>query len=339
MDSKRGSNSQNGWSTWKASVFDECPSNASIDVNPPNSRMAQPGSEHTQRMECSSCGYVGAFKQGLKNHDCLSNDSSTDIPSHPRVSQPGSRDSHQVRCDTCGYVCMTKQNFEHHRKNIHPSPQPNKWGRRSWITRDSLLLNCSNLRMHQTSKTHNPGVVYSRAFVSKDCDAGRLRLENEQRQADRDNIFQITEEDELPGYSKDDTPFLTKTIPQIRINEYNSIEMLFPFRNKSSVQFPDNRKLADSRTKKKIDQLNAKNPEMLRLATEKMAQNICEYPPKCVPVPPWAREPQPGKAYWISIIIIPSKGKVRLVFDAATRTAGNCLNDAFLQGPNCNNAH
>lgn len=146
-------------------------------------------------------------------------------------------------------------------------------------------------------------------------------------------MFQTTEEDELPGYSKDDTQFLIQTISQIRINEFNSIQMPLPFKDKSSVQFPDNRGLAYNRTKKKIDQLNAKNPEMLRLATEKMAQNISEYPPKFVPVPPWAKKPPPGKAYWIPGMIIPSKGKVRLVFDAAAKTGGICLNDAFYKVP------
>ena len=89
----------------------------------------------------------------------------------------------------------------------------------------------------------------------------------------------------MPGFSQDETQFLKQTIPRIRINEYHSIEMPLPFRNESVLMFPDNHGLAYNRTKKKIEQLKAKDPDMLRLATEKMAQNICEFPPKFVPVP------------------------------------------------------
>ena len=50
------------------------------------------------------------------------------------------------------------------------------------------------------------------------------------------------------------------------------------------------------------------------------------------------KESAGGKAYWIPVMIIPSKGKVRFVFDAAAKAGGCCLNDAFLQGPDCNNS-
>lgn len=74
--------------------------------------------------------------------------------------------------------------------------------------------------------------------------------------------------------------------------------------------------IAESR---KVDHLKTRDPNMLRLGCEKISQSICERPPKFVSVPPWEKIPQPGKAYWIPIMIIPSKGKVRNVFDAANK--------------------
>ena len=113
--------------------------------------------------------------------------------------------------------------------------------------------------------------------------------------------------------------------------------MPLPFGIKSTIQFSNNQRLAYNRTKK-IDQLKAKDPNILRLATEKMAQNISEYPSKFVPVPLWAQRAQPEKAYWILIMITPSKAKVRLVYDAAAKIGGCCLNDAFLPRPDRSNS-
>ena len=113
--------------------------------------------------------------------------------------------------------------------------------------------------------------------------------------------------------------------------------MPLPFRDRSKVMFPDTKRLAYSRIYKKIEQLRSKHPEILAMATQKMSQNINEFPPKFVPVPSWARNPEPGKAYWSPVMIVPSKRKVRLVFDAAASTNGTYLNDAFLKGPDFNN--
>ena len=82
------------------------------------------------------------------------------------------------------------------------------------------------------------------------------------------------------GFSQDETQFLNQTIPNLKINEFNSIEMPLPFRDRSTLYFPNNRGMALCRTKKKIDSLRVKDPTMLQMAMEKMAVNISEDPPK-----------------------------------------------------------
>ena len=80
----------------------------------------------------------------------------------------------------------------------------------------------------QTAKTNKTSCLCSlnRAQISssakvdrvvdshpKDCDANDLLcLRNIQRQAETDNVFQITEENELPGYFKGDAQILGQTI-------------------------------------------------------------------------------------------------------------------------------
>ena len=132
-----------------------------------------------------------------------------------------------------------------------------------------------------------------------------------------DPIFQTTPDDELLGRSKEDEDFLNYVVPNITVDPNGRIVLPLPFNPQLKREFPDNKGLAFKRTQSTVDKLRAKKPEILIKATEKMKQNFDCFPPKFIPVPFHDKKPPPGQACWIPLMIVDSKGKARIVFDAA----------------------
>ena len=77
---------------------------------------------------------------------------------------------------------------------------------------------------------------------------------------------------------------------------------------------------------------------MFQSSLDKFAINLAHDQPRFVPVPNNLLADMRGRAYWIPLFSVKSKGKARIVFDArAANSEKTCLNEALLQGPDRNN--
>ena len=71
-----------------------------------------------------------------------------------------------------------------------------------------------------------------------------------------------------------------------------------------------------------MESLKKSDPDYLQRATKKREQNFNCYPPKFKRVPEGERRGDRsfnGKANWIPLMIVDSKGKARIAFDAAAK--------------------
>lgn len=101
--------------------------------------------------------------------------------------------------------------------------------------------------------------------------------------------------------------------------------MPLPFNKKIPLLFLDNNSLAFKRTTQAVEKLKITDPDYLQRATKKMEQNFISYPPKFRRVPNVERHGQRSfsiKANWIPLMMVYSKGKARIVFDAAAKKDG-----------------
>ena len=149
--------------------------------------------------------------------------------------------------------------------------------------------------------------------------------------------FDGKKEDELQGYSWEDTLFLKKVIREVQHRPDGMLEFPLPFKE-NRQQFPNNSSVAFCRTKSTLQNMKKKHPEVFRSTLEKFDKNLQADPPRFIPVPPEDRNPLPGEAYWLPIFSVWQKGKARVVFDAAAKMDGVCMNENLLQCPDRNNS-
>ena len=115
------------------------------------------------------------------------------------------------------------------------------------------------------------------------------------------------------------------------------LEFPLPFRSESP-EFEYNRAVALNRTKSTLDNMKKKHPKVFQSSLEKFQKNIETDSPRFFRVPHESNRNPNGCAYWIPLFSVWQKQKARIVFDAAAKTGGRCLNDTLLQGPDRNNS-
>ena len=148
------------------------------------------------------------------------------------------------------------------------------------------------------------------------------------------NLFTERPDDELCGFSKDDTAFLHKASSGLCTSEEGNIILPLPFRD-DDVKLPDNQAAVYGRMVNTLKKIRS-DPVKLAEVTESMQKNIdCNHVEK---VPPASLTPTPGKMWYIPVFGVthPRKKKIRLVFDSAATFDGISLNSMLLQGPDLN---
>jgi hypothetical protein len=149
--------------------------------------------------------------------------------------------------------------------------------------------------------------------------------------------FQTTKEDELPGYSKDDRLFFQKVVPYVQQRQDGMLQFPLPFTVEGQA-FAYNKSVARNRTKCTLDNMRRKHSEVFQSSIDKFNKNIQTANPRFVQTANESNTNPKGCAYWIPIFSVWQKQKARLVFNAAAKTEGKCLNDTLLQGPDRNNS-
>ena len=94
--------------------------------------------------------------------------------------------------------------------------------------------------------------------------------------------FDGKKEDELRGYSREDTLFLEKVIPNVRHRPDGMLEFPLPF-IENRQQFPNNSRVAFCRTTSTLQNMQKKHPEVFRSTLEKFDKNLQADPPRFVP--------------------------------------------------------
>ena len=131
--------------------------------------------------------------------------------------------------------------------------------------------------------------------------------------------LQGLKEDELKGYSQDETAFLRKVAHHAHQRRDGMIELPLPF-IEDNPTFPYNRGTALQRTKTEHEKLRKRRPKEFQSALDKFAKNINMNHPRFVPVPYNQRHNTNGHAYWIPLFSVWQKEKSRIVFDSAMQT-------------------
>ena len=142
-------------------------------------------------------------------------------------------------------------------------------------------------------------------------------------------------DDELPGYSQDDSKFVKLMLKETRLNDKGFLQMPLPIRDRS-IMLPKNKSAVFCRTRNTLERLkrdSQKLTDCLATMGDYIEAGHVEV------VPEEEIEVKPGKAWWLPVFPVThaKKLKTRIVFDSSAEYEGWSLNKALLQGPNENN--
>ena len=149
------------------------------------------------------------------------------------------------------------------------------------------------------------------------------------------DIYKTHPDDEEPGLSTEDRIFLSKLTAGVCTSKDGRLELPLPVRD-DHIGLPDNSCAVYGRTLGTVRQI-FKDPVKVSQCTESIQKSLDKG--YIEEVPPDERVPKNGECWYLPIFPVSHahKEKLRLVFDAAARYKGICLNDILLQGPDLNN--